>query len=65
MVYGSVRGCEESELLKVVPGRTVDPSELGFIGLGADETGRVGNAESADGSDIGEEGVVDGGRNKS
>jgi hypothetical protein len=40
----------------------VDPRELGLVGLCADEASWVGDTKGADCSDVGEEGVIDGGR---
>jgi hypothetical protein len=39
----------------------VNPRELRFVGLCANEASWVGDAEGADGSDVGEKGVIDGG----
>jgi hypothetical protein len=40
----------------------VNPRELRLVGLCADEASWVGDTKSADGSDVGKEGMVDGGR---
>jgi hypothetical protein len=39
----------------------VNPRELGLVGLCADEASWVGDTKGADGSDVGEEGMIDGG----
>lgn len=55
----SMRCGEESEMSEIVPGGGCHPGVLCFGALGADKTGRVSDAESANGADIEEEGVVD------
>lgn len=55
---GSYWSVEKGKSLEIVPGFWGDPSVLGFVGLGPDKTGGVGGSESADGSGVGEEGVV-------
>jgi len=59
------RGREQGELLQIVPGGRVHPGKLRFGGLGADETGRVGDAKGTDSTDVSKEGMINGRRNKS
>lgn len=55
----------KGEVLKVVPSTRGDPVVLGFVGLGSDESSRVGDTESADSADISEEGLIHSAGNKS